>query len=55
MKLIDKEVIIEFVEKKSRFIGYAKPVNSVKKANDYIDSIKKCTQLQHIMFQFTGL
>lgn len=41
MKLIDKEVIIEFVEKKSRFIGYAKPVNSVKKANDYIDSIKK--------------
>lgn len=41
MKLIDKEVIIEFVEKKSRFIGYAKPINSVKKANDYIDSIKK--------------
>lgn len=41
MKIIEKEVIIEFVERKSRFIGYAKAVDSVKGANEYIQSIKK--------------
>lgn len=41
MKIIEKEVIIEFIEKKSKFIGYAKPINNVKEANEYIDSIKK--------------
>lgn len=41
MKIIEKEVIIEFIEKKSKFIGYAKPINTVEEANEYIDSIKK--------------
>lgn len=41
MKNIEKEITIEFVEKKSKFIGYIKPVTSVKQANEYIDSIKK--------------
>lgn len=41
MKIIEKEVIIEFIEKKSKFIGYAKPINTVEEANKYIHSIKK--------------
>lgn len=40
MKNIEKEEIIEFIEKKSRFIGYIKPVNSVEEANKYIDKIR---------------
>ncbi|MTI66044.1 MAG: YigZ family protein [Firmicutes bacterium] len=30
----------EFVEKKSRFIGYAKPISSEKEANEFIEKIK---------------
>lgn len=41
MKIINEEKIIEFEVKKSRFIGYMKPVNSVKSANEYIESIRK--------------
>lgn len=41
MKVIEKEEIIEFVEKKSRFIGYIKPVKSVEQAREYIESIRQ--------------
>lgn len=41
MKIIEKEVEIEFIEKKSKFIGYLAPVNSVEEANKFIESIKK--------------
>ncbi|WP_068268616.1 IMPACT family protein [Caviibacter abscessus] len=41
MKIIEKEEIIEFVEKKSKFIGYIKPVKSVKEAREYIESIRQ--------------
>ena len=41
IKNILKEKVIEFVEKKSRFIGYIYPVNSVEEANKYIEKIKK--------------
>ncbi|MGL4403855.1 MAG: IMPACT family protein [Fusobacteriaceae bacterium] len=41
MKSIKKEVVIEFEEKKSKFIGYAKPVGSKVEAENFIQSIKK--------------
>lgn len=41
MKTVAKEKIIEFEEKKSRFIGYIKPVSTVIEAEKFIDSIKK--------------
>ena len=41
MKTVEKETIIEFEEKKSRFIGYIKPVSTVIEAEKFIDSIKK--------------
>ncbi|MGL4253605.1 MAG: IMPACT family protein [Fusobacteriaceae bacterium] len=41
MKSIKKESVIEFEEKKSKFIGYAKPVGSKLEAEEYIRSIKK--------------
>lgn len=40
MKTIKKEQRIEFEEKKSRFIGYAKPIFSKEEAEDYIKYIK---------------
>lgn len=39
-KTIEIENSDEFVEKKSRFIGYAKPVKSVGEAVEFINSIK---------------
>ncbi len=39
-KTIQFENKIEFIEKKSRFIGYIKPLNSSKDAIDFITSIK---------------
>ena len=39
-KTIDKEACDEFIEKKSRFIGYIKPVTTKEEAVDYINSIK---------------
>jgi len=39
-KTIEIENNDEFVEKKSRFIGYAKPVKSVEEAVEFINSIK---------------
>ena len=41
MKSVQKETIIEFEEKKSKFIGYIKPVSAVIEAEKFIDSIKK--------------
>ena len=41
MKTVAKETIIEFEEKKSKFIGYIKPVSTVVEAEKFIDSIKK--------------
>lgn len=40
MKTIKKEVKIEFEERKSKFIGYAKPVFSKEEAEDFIQKIK---------------
>ena len=41
MKTVKKETIIEFEEKKSKFIGYIKPVSTVIEAEKFINSIKK--------------
>jgi hypothetical protein len=41
LKSVQKETIIEFEEKKSKFIGYIKPVSAVIEAEKFIDSIKK--------------
>lgn len=39
-KTIEKESCDEFIEKKSRFIGYIKPVTTKEEAIEYINSIK---------------
>ena len=41
MKSVQKKTIIEFEEKKSKFIGYIKPVSAVIEAEKFINSIKK--------------
>ena len=41
MKTVAKETIIEFEEKKSKFIGYIKPVSTVEEAEKFIGSIKE--------------
>ena len=41
MKTVKKETTIEFEEKKSKFIGYIKPVSTVIEAEKFIDFIKK--------------
>ena len=41
MKTVEKETVIEFEEKKSKFIGYIKPVSTVKEAEKFIGSIKE--------------
>ena len=41
MKTVAKETTIEFEEKKSKFIGYIKPVSTAMEAEKFIDSIKK--------------
>lgn len=41
MKTIGKECVIEFEEKKSKFIGYVKPVNSKIEAEKFIQMIKE--------------
>ena len=40
MKTIKNETNIEFEEKKSRFIGYVKPVQTKEEAEDFINYIK---------------
>ncbi|MGN0533937.1 MAG: YigZ family protein [Eubacterium sp.] len=39
-KTVEKEACDEFIEKKSKFIGYVKPVKTVQEATDFINSIK---------------
>ncbi len=41
MKTVLKETIIEFEEKKSKFIGYIKPVFSVNEAEKFIKSVRE--------------
>ena len=41
MKTIEKGTSIEFLEKKSRFIGYIKPVNTVLDAEKFIKKISE--------------
>ena len=40
LKTVEKETVIEFEEKKSKFIGYIKPVFTVNEAEKFIKSIK---------------
>ncbi len=39
MKTIAKETIIEFEEKKSKFIGYIKPISTCREAEEFIEYI----------------
>lgn len=41
MKTVKKECVIEFEEKKSKFIGYIKPVLSKEEAESFIQNIKE--------------
>jgi len=41
LKTVEKETVIEFEEKKSKFIGYIKPISTVEEAEKFIDSIKE--------------
>ena len=41
MKTVEKETVIEFEEKKSKFIGYIKPISTVEEAEKFIGSIKE--------------
>ena len=40
VKTVEKETVVEFEEKKSKFIGYIKSVSSVKEAEKFIQDIK---------------
>jgi putative IMPACT (imprinted ancient) family translation regulator len=40
MNTVKKETEISFEEKKSKFIGYIKPVTSAKEAEEFISYIK---------------
>ena len=40
MKSVAREYVIEFEERKSKFIGYVKPVGSKVEAEEFIQSIK---------------
>lgn len=40
MRTVGKECVIEFEEKKSKFIGYIKPVSTKEEAERFIESIK---------------
>ena len=41
MKTVEKETVIEFEEKKSKIIGYIKPVSTVEEAEKFIASIRE--------------
>lgn len=41
MNTVKKETEISFEEKKSKFIGYIKPINSIKEAENFIKTIKE--------------
>lgn len=40
MRTVGKECVIEFEEKKSKFIGYIKPVSTKEEAERFIEGIK---------------
>ena len=40
MRTVGKECVIEFEEKKSKFIGYIKPVSTKEEAEKFIETIK---------------
>lgn len=40
MRTVGKECVIEFEEKKSKFIGYIKPVSTKEEAENFIEMIK---------------
>ena len=40
MQTVEKECYIEFEEKRSKFIGYIKPVSSKEEAENFINNIK---------------
>ncbi len=40
MNTVKNETIIEFEEKKSKFIGYIKPITTIKEAEKFIENIK---------------
>ena len=41
MKSVEKECVIEFEERKSKFIGYAKPISTKEEAEDFISMIRE--------------
>ncbi len=51
MKTVLKETEIEFEEKKSKFIGYIKPINSIKEAENFIKTIKT-KRLLNVAFKY---
>lgn len=53
MVILKNEASIELIEKKSRFIGYIKPVKSQKEARDFIEKIsKENMQATHNVFVY---
>lgn len=49
-KTIEKFAFDKFTEKKSEFIGYAKPVETVEEAMSFVAEIKKSIGTLLIMF-----
>ena len=49
-KTVEFESKDEFVEKKSRFIGYVKPVKTQEEATNFINSISQSIGMLRIMF-----
>lgn len=47
MKTIGRECEISFEEKKSKFIGYIKPVYSKEEAEEFIEKLKDYIHRQH--------
>ena len=41
LRTVEKETVIEFEEKKSKFIGHIKPVSTVNEAEKFIKNIKE--------------
>lgn len=41
MNTVEKECFIEFIEKKSKFLGYVKPISSVREAEEFIKKISE--------------
>ena len=55
LNTVKNEIVIEFEEKKSKFLGYIKPVQSVKDAEDFINNIKKFNQKRNTTVRIIGL